>query len=133
MLISWDINSKEHSLPELQKYFQEFKRLRPYYYSDYYPLTNTENMTKDNVWLAYQLNRPDKGDGIIVAFRRENCNEESILVKLRGLDKNADYEFLDEDSGNKIIQKGEEISKGISLSLTEKQKSLLLSYKQVTN
>lgn len=32
MVINWDINSKEHSQSELQKYFQEFKRLRPFYY-----------------------------------------------------------------------------------------------------
>jgi alpha-galactosidase len=131
MVINWDINSREHTLPELQKYFQEFKHLRPYYYSDYYPLTNSENMTKDNIWLAYQLNRPDKGDGIIVAFRRKNCPDESIFVKLRGLDRNADYELFDEDLDRKLVQKGEELGNGIKLSLTEKQKSLLISYKQV--
>ena len=27
MVINWDINSREHSQPELQKYFKEFKRL----------------------------------------------------------------------------------------------------------
>ncbi|MDP2337001.1 MAG: alpha-galactosidase [Bacteroidota bacterium] len=133
MVINWDINSKEHSVPELQKYFSDFKRLRPYYYSDYYPLTTTEKMTKDDVWLAYQLFKPDKGDGIIVAFRRINCPDESITVKLRGLDINADYELFDEDSGKKVIQKGEELSSGIKLSLPEKQKSLLISYQQVKN
>jgi len=133
MVINWDINSKEHTLPELQKYFRDFKRLRPFYYSDYYPLTSTENMTKDDVWLAYQLNRPDKSDGIIVAFRRKDCPDESIAVKLCGLNKTADYELLDEDSGKKTIQKGEELINGIKLILAEKQKSLLISYKQVTN
>jgi alpha-galactosidase len=132
MVINWDINSKEHTMAELQKYFQEFKRLRPYYYSDYYPLTKPENMTKDNVWLAYQLNRPDQGDGIIVAFRRKDCPEDSIRVKLRGLVKNADYELLDEDSGNKVIHKGDELINGIKFSLTEKPKSLLIIYKLVT-
>ena len=82
MVINWDINSKEHSQSELQKYFQEFKRLRSFYYGDYYPLTTTKNMTKDNVWLAYQLNRPEQKDGIVLAFRREDCENESILVKL---------------------------------------------------
>ena len=133
MLISWNINSKEHSLPELQKYFQDFKRLRPYYYSDYYPLTSTENMTKDSVWLAYQLDRPDKGDGLILAFRRKDCPVESVLVKLRGLDKTADYELFDEDSGKKVIHKGEELGNGITLYLAEKQKSLLINYKKVSN
>jgi len=133
MLISWNINDKEHTQPELQKYFQDFKRLRPFYYSDYYPLTNTENMTKDNVWLAYQLNRPGKGDGIMVAFRRKNCPDESIIVKLSGINIDANYALLDEDSGKEVITKGKDLTNGIKLSLTEKQKSLLVSYKLVTN
>ena len=132
MLVSWNINDKEHTQPELQKYFKDFKRLRPFYYSDYYPLTSTENMTKDNVWLAYQLNRPGKGDGIMVAFRRINCPDESIRVKLKGLKIDADYALLDEDSGKEVIQKGKDLANGILLSLPEKQKSLLFSYKQVT-
>ena len=71
MVINWDINSKLHSMRELQKYFLDFKRLRPYYYGDYYPLTGTESMLQDNVWIAYQLNRQEQGDGIITAFRRK--------------------------------------------------------------
>lgn len=133
MVINWDINSKEHTIPELQNYFQEFKRLRTYYYGDYYPLTKTENMTEDYVWLAYQLNRPDKSDGIILAFRRKNCPDEIVTVKMRGLDKNADYELFYEDSGKKIIQKGQDLCNGITLYLSEKEKSLLISYKQVIN
>lgn len=131
MVINWDINSKAHSVQELQKYFSEFKRLRPYYYSDYYPLTKTENMTKDEVWLAYQLFQPDQGAGIILAFRRKNCPVESITVKLRGLDKTADYELTDDDSGKKTIQKGEVLINGFTLFLAEKEKSLQISYHKV--
>jgi alpha-galactosidase len=131
MVINWDINSKAHPMAELQKYFSDFKRFRPYYYSDYYPLTNKENMTSDNVWLAYQLNRPDKGDGIVMAFRRKNCPDESVSVNLKGIDPGADYELLDEDTGKKVIQKGEVLRNGIILSLPEQQKSLLISYKRV--
>lgn len=133
MVTDWDIENKKYKLSVMQKLIQEFKELRPYYYySDYYPLTNTTNILGDDAWLAYQLNKPDKDDGIIMAFRRKDCPDESILVKLRGIDKNAEYELLDEDSGKKVIQKGEELSNGITLSLTEKQKSLLIRYKQVT-
>jgi alpha-galactosidase len=132
MVINWDINSKEHTQSEIQKYFQDFKRLRPYYYGDYYPLTNIENMTKDNVWLAYQLNRPDKGDGIIMAFRRKNCQEESITIKLKGVDSKENYLFMDEDSQIKIAVTGEELLKGYKLTLKDKPGSLLISYMKKT-
>lgn len=118
---------------ELQKYIQEFKHLRPFYYGDYYPLTGTENLYLDNKWLAYQLNRPGQSDGIIMAFRRKNCPDDSIRVELKGLNKMADYELFDEDSGKKVIKKGEELNNGFTLFLSEKQRSMLVNYKQVTN
>jgi len=130
MVLFWDIRNRGNTLLQMQKCMHDFKRLRPYYSGDYYPLTGTENLLKDNTWLAYQLNRPGNGDGIIMAFRRKNCPEESILVKLFGLNKNADYELFDEDSGKKINKKGEELLNGIKISLAEKQKSLLISYEK---
>ena len=131
MVINWDINSKEHSLPELQKYFSDFKRLRPYYYSDYYPLTKTGNMTNDNVWLAYQLNRPEQNDGIIMAFRRKNCPEGSIVVQLRGIDRNSNYQLFNEDSVEKEVKTGNELMNGLTLFLKENPKSLLIHYQKL--
>ncbi|MEO5893487.1 MAG: glycoside hydrolase family 36 protein, partial [Ferruginibacter sp.] len=131
--LMWDINNSAGSLPEMQKCLQEFKQLRPFYYADYYPLTSTDSMTSDNVWLAYQLDRPEGSDGIIMAFRREDAPEESIQVKLGGIDKAASYELIDEDTQKKTIQNGAQLSSGIALSLQEKKKSLLISYKKITN
>jgi alpha-galactosidase len=130
MVINWDINSKLHSMKELQKYFLDFKRLRPYYYGDYYPLTGTESMLQDNVWIAYQLNRQEQGDGIITAFRRENCNDKSLTVRLRGVDPKVNYELIDEDSQVRILKTGEELMKGFALNLNEKPGSLVIMYKK---
>ena len=129
MVINWDINSREHSQPELQKYFKEFKQLRPYYYGDYYPLTALENMTKDNIWLAYQLNRPFENDGIIMAFRRKNCNNESITVKLRGINPKINYELIDEDTQIKTVVPGDKLINGIELTQKNKPGSVLIWYK----
>ena len=46
------------------------------------------------MWLAYQLNRPDHKDGIILAFRRGDCGNDSIRVNPRGLDEKATYELF---------------------------------------
>ncbi len=133
MVLFWDTTNSDSSIPQMQKSMREFKRLRPFYNGDYFPLTGPENILRNDQWLAYQLNRPEQGDGIVMAFRRKNCPDEAILVKLRGLNKTADYELVDEGSGRKVIQKGEEIMNGIKLSLAERQKSLLISYKQMAN
>lgn len=41
----------------------EFKELRPYFYEDYYPLSGINNITSENIWLAYQLYRPSDDSG----------------------------------------------------------------------
>ena len=133
MVINWDINSKEHSQSEFQKYFQDFKRLRPYYYGDYYPLTTTKNMVAGNVWLAYQLNKPEQKDGIVLVFRRGDCESESILIKLRGLDDKATYELFYEDYDLKVKNTGKELGEGFYAAIPEKPGSLLINYKMVVN
>jgi len=129
MVINWDINSREHSQPELQKYFTLFKQLRPYYYGDYYPLTSTDQMTSDNVWLAYQLYRPENGAGIIMAFRRKNCASESVTVKLQGIDPKINYELTDEDTQLKTVVSGEKLINGFELRQKNKPGSVLIRYK----
>ena len=70
LIYNWKITDKNASVYEMQRCLKEFHEIRPYYYEDYYPLTGTEDMTRDNIWLAYQMHRPSDDSGIIVAFRR---------------------------------------------------------------
>jgi len=128
MVLVWDINSYDHSVAEMQKYMQDFKFLRPYYCGDYYPLTGTKNLLKDDTWLAYQLNRPEEGDGIILAFRREENNEETIKIKLRGLDKLSVYEVYYADYKLSTKVSGWELMEGIEITIPQKRSSLLVKY-----
>ena len=62
----------------------ETKRLRAFVVdpdADYYPLTPINR--DPTVWAAYQFNRA--GAGFVMAFRRKSCNEDSIVLRLRGL------------------------------------------------
>ncbi|OFX99817.1 MAG: hypothetical protein A2W90_15125 [Bacteroidetes bacterium GWF2_42_66] len=132
MVLLWDIHSSGSSISEMQKCMNDFKRLRPYYYGDYYPLTGTEFLLHNKGWLAYQLNRPEVGDGIIMAFRRKNCPNEFQNVKLKGLEPSVNYELVDEDAGKKTIKTGYELMQGFNLTLSGKPGSLLISYKKTT-
>lgn len=128
MVSTWDLNNPAYSQTLLQTITTDFKRLRPYYYGDYYPLTPNKNITSDTIWLAYQQNRPDQGDGIVMAFRRPDCPVESITVKLRGLDPGATYTLFFEDGGEKIAKSGSELMNGLLLVNKEKPGSILISY-----
>ena len=132
MTTDWNINSKKYKLADMQKLIAEFKELRPYYYeSDYYPLSDTANMLNDDVWLAYQMNRTEKKDGLVMAFRRPLSSNKNINVKFRGLDTRANYEVKNQDTGEKITRSGEELSKGMTLTLEEAPSSLCLTYKKL--
>jgi len=131
-VMNWEITGKaSEPIPAIQKRMQDFKDLRPFFYADYYPLTESRNNTGDNVWLAYQMHRPVQKDGIIIAFRRGGSNTESIQVKLSGVEAEATYELFFEDYGLRIRKTGREMIEGLELTIPQKPASLLISYHKV--
>ena len=114
-----------------RRYMQEFKELRPYFYGDYYPLTSSQNYTNDDVWLAYQMNRPQQKDGIILAFRREQNSKSSIHIKPSGLEKDALYELFYEDYEIRTQQTGSELMNGFDITIPFPRASLLIKYRQI--
>ncbi len=131
LVVAWDVNSREMSQAAMQKYIADFKRLRPYFYEDYYPLTPVRGNTGNGVWLACQFHRPKESDGIILAFRREESQEDTLPVRLRGLVESAVYEMHYEDYGLTVRNTGRELMEGIRLSIPQRPASLLAHYRQV--
>ncbi|HPT20769.1 MAG TPA: alpha-galactosidase [Bacteroidales bacterium] len=133
-VMNWEVTGRDsESIPAIQKRIQDYKDLRPYFYGDYYPLTESRNNTRDDNWLAYQLNRPGQKDGIILAFRRVDCQDESIRVKLRGLDEKATYELYYEDYKVQIRKTGKELMDSFVIAIPQKPLSLMIKYMLVTN
>ena len=85
-------------------------------------------MTTDDIWLAYQLYRPADDTGVIVAFRRELCRDETITVQLSAVNPKVTYKLTDRDSGETFIKTGEVLKEGFQLKLKEAKSSLVISY-----
>ncbi|ULQ51966.1 alpha-galactosidase [Flavihumibacter fluvii] len=131
LVTDWNVENKQYKLADMQKLVQEFKDLRPYYYfSDYYPLTDTTGLLNDDVWLAYQLSRPELGDGMVMAFRRPQSGAKSIEVRLKGLNPESTYLLTNQDTGEKTTRSGKDLSQGITLSLETAPASLCWVYKK---
>ncbi|MFH0759976.1 MAG: hypothetical protein V2A67_00560, partial [Bacteroidota bacterium] len=64
-------------------------------------------------------------------FRRPDCQNERIHVKVRGLDPVATYELFFEDENIRVNKTGKELKENLDLVLKETTKSLLISYKKV--
>ena len=128
VIYSWKITEPENNLLEMRKLMDEIEELRPYYFEDYYPLTSTQQILGDSVWLAYQLNRRSANDGIVVAFRRATAPDSTCMVRLRGLDAKRTYTLTDRDSRRSFTRTGAELARGLQLVLPEKRSSLVLMY-----
>ena len=113
---------------EMQKCYEEFREVRPYYYEDFYPLSGVGDLTKDDIWLAYQLHRPADQSGYIVAFRRQDCLQRDYVVRLSGLDPEHVYTLKNKDSGAEIRKTGRQLSEGFTLTLDNPRTSLLIKY-----
>lgn len=128
LIYNWKITDKEVSYIDMQHCLKEYTEVRPYFFEDYYPLVGIEDLTRDHIWIAYQLHRPADHSGIVVAFRREKSAEQSITVQLLGLDPNKTYTIRNFDNDVKLTKTGKELADGFTLTLDQPRSSMLLHY-----
>lgn len=128
VVINWKITSADFSIPEMQLRKAEWEAVRPYFLEDYYPLTGFGDTTRDDIWLAYQLNRPSDGSGYVVAFRRGGAANPVCEVRLRGVDPSAKYLLHNADGGDPVEVRGKELMEHYALRLDQPRSSLLIKY-----
>jgi alpha-galactosidase len=128
VVMGWELTANFNNRGAIED-IAEFRSLRAYLYGDYYPLT--EYSTGDDAWAAFQWDRPEEHDGIVLAFRRPMAPQVSIVVKLGGLEPGADYEVSYEDYGVALIKSGRELAEGLPLKIPEAPASLLIKYRRV--
>ncbi|MCL5102721.1 MAG: alpha-galactosidase [Armatimonadetes bacterium] len=124
----FDVRSKELDYDKIRRMFSQWKNeLGPNYYGDYYPLT--EYSLEKNVWMAWQWNRPEVGQGAVQAFRRDECPDQSATFKLFGLDSKARYSLNDLDRGDLGQFTGSDLmTKGLTITLKEKREAAVVVY-----
>ena len=128
LIYNWKITNKNWSITEMQNCLKEYAEIRPYYYEDYYPLSGTDDLTRDDIWLAYQMHRPSDDSGIVVAFRRPKSPDNSITVKLSGLNPEKTYAVTNFDNNFVLSKTGKELMSGFVLNVESERESLLLHY-----
>jgi alpha-galactosidase len=107
---------------------EEYKRARPFFYGDYYPLT--AGTPASDVWLVMQYHRPDLGEGMVVAFRRKDAPFFGADFRLQALDPAAEYELDDADTGKTWKQSGKELGeRGVRVEMEQAPESRLVFYR----
>lgn len=112
----------------LRKHLDSYLKVRPIYTGDYYPLT-PYSLDKTS-WIAWQFHRADLNEGVVQAFRRPEAANETLTVRLRGLDPKQRYEIANLDGG-KEDRTGEELMRGLDITLREKPAAAVLILKAI--
>ncbi len=127
--IGVDTRRQDQDYDLLRKLVHQWRQVAPCYLGDYYPLTPYS--TANEAWMAWQFDRPDLGEGFVQAFRRADCGQPSVRLKLRGLDPAARYTLTDFDAGPRGQFSGRELmDEGLSVEAVERPQAVVIAYRR---
>ncbi|MGA2031374.1 MAG: alpha-galactosidase [Thermoguttaceae bacterium] len=108
---------------------EEARTIQPFFFGDYYPLTPYG--LADDAWLAMQFHRRESADGVVLAFRRPKCAEQSLRLKLRGLAASADYAVRNLDQVGETTVAGRTLmTDGLLVTLPARPAAALIRYRK---
>lgn len=96
-IAQWDYLNPTFPRDQARAALAEARANRPFWYGDFYPLTPCSE-TADQ-FVAYQFHRPDLDAGLVLAFRRPDCDLRGVILGLHGLKPGNTYvvETVDEN------------------------------------
>ncbi len=123
-----DLRVKNH-LSRLPQRLDEWRQVARCYWGDFWPLTPYSLDAHD--WIAWQFDLPEAGEGVVQAFRRAECADESIHVRLRGLDPHATYRMKNVDLAEPEDMEGAALLRdGLTIPIPTKPGAAILTYRR---
>jgi alpha-galactosidase len=123
-------NGVQFDLDLVRRRMGEEHATRWCFYGDFYPLCSF-SMAKDT-WAAWQFDRPDLGEGMVLALRRPQCPFPVLEARLQGLDAGAWYQLQSLDTGAVTRISGRDLmDKGINIELPDRPDSALYLYRRL--
>lgn len=124
-----DLATNAAARAEVTRAFGECSRVAPLMLADYYPLTPYS--VADNDWIAWQFDRPETGEGVVQAFRRAQCKDAPLRVKLRGLSPDAVYTLTNFDVDGSTDVSGRELSEsGLAIASPNCPGAVIVTYRK---
>lgn len=107
-----------------------YRGVKHYYLGDFYPLTPYSTAT--NVWIAWQFDRPDLGEGMVQAFRRVDNTTATMNFKLKGLMSGSVYRITNVDTGTSYVATGSSLmGSGMNITLSSRPTAAIVKYKRM--
>jgi alpha-galactosidase len=108
----------------------EYREVQPYFFGDFYPLLPYSRDAE--TWTAWQWDRPENKDGLVMLLRRPKSPFASIEVRPRHLNPDATYEVEIRTTFDKApvkTMKGSELAH-LMIQLPDAPSSTLIFYRQ---
>jgi alpha-galactosidase len=107
-----------------------YQEVQPYFYGDFYALA--PYALDDESWTAWQWDRPEKKDGIVILLRRPGSPFVAIDLSLRALNPDATYEVEIRTTYDKAPvkeMKGSDLAK-LKIEIPDQPGSAIVFYRQ---
>jgi alpha-galactosidase len=125
-----DARVDEIDYAELRRLTNAWREVIPYYYGDFYPLIPYS--LDHGQWAAWQFDDPEKGEGLVQVFRRDESVYREADLRLRALDPSATYEVRNVETGETTQWAGSDLAgAGLRVVLGEPQTAGVFTYKTV--
>ena len=125
----WDLRRRDLDYDIARRLISQWRMIAPNYYGDFYPLTPYSQAS--DVWMAWQYDRPEKGQGVVQVFRRRDSLREAGRFRLRGLDSRTKYTVVDIVKNEpKQILGSELMEQGLFVKVSQENQAIVLTYKK---
>jgi alpha-galactosidase len=126
-----DVRPAGYPRDQLKQAIAEGKRIRKYFFGNFYPLTEVTTSPED--WCVMQYHRTAEQDGMVLAFRRHLSHYGSYDFALNEIEPKAEYEvtfYPTYAPSKKTVIVGAELQR-LRAEIADRPGSLLVEYKRI--
>jgi len=127
LVIGWAADEPGFDMTRAKEILCTYRSVRHLLVGDWYGLTPWSRAS--NQWLVSQYHREDLGEGMILAFRRENCDS-AISVRPNALHRNTRYVLKSLVTGQERHETGASLMDGMELRISEAPGADLIVYQE---
>jgi alpha-galactosidase len=124
-----DVRRKDVDWTKFRRVADQWREVAPYYLGDFHPLTPYS--LAEDVWIAWQFDRPDLGEGMVQIFRRQESIYESARLRLHGLQPGAKYTLTNLDAPVAVEMTGKQlVDEGLHVTVTDRPGAVIITYRR---
>ena len=125
------VMNPDQDFSPLREGIREWKSIRRYLLKEFYPLTPWHAEHERTGFAAFAYLDPDTEEGVLFAFRQEDCAEADLTLGFPFAGSGTDWILKDVDTGEEILLDGEGAKDGFTLSFGAPRSSRLFLFRSV--